>query len=167
MKIVRINLKEENIQFEEITENSKYFLRGARGLSSQIIHDEVPPLCDPLGRENKIILANGVLAGSPFPCSARTSIGAKSPLTNGIKEANVGGRPAMMLARHGIRAIVLEDKPSTLKYIIIDEKGFKILPADEYEGLGNYELHSRLKLKYGEKIGIYSIGPAGEYLMKS
>lgn len=167
MKIVRINLKEENIQFEEITQNSKYFLRGARGLSSQIIHDEVPPLCDPLGRENKIILANGVLAGSPFPCSARTSIGAKSPLTNGIKEANVGGRPAMMLARHGIRAIVLEDKPSTLKYIIIDEEGFKILPADEYEGLGNYELHSRLKLKYGEKIGIYSIGPAGEYLMKS
>ena len=167
MKIVRINLKEENIQFEEITQNSKYFLRGARGLSSQIIHDEVPPLCDPLGKENKIILANGVLAGSPFPCSARTSIGAKSPLTNGIKEANVGGRPAMMLARHGIRAIVLEDKSSTLKYIIIDEEGFKILPADKYDGLGNYELHSRLKLKYGEKIGIYSIGPAGEYLMKS
>ncbi|MFW9874952.1 MAG: aldehyde ferredoxin oxidoreductase C-terminal domain-containing protein [Candidatus Thorarchaeota archaeon] len=167
MQILRINVENEDIQFDEITSDSKYFLRGGRSLSSQIIHDEVPPLCDPLGRENKLILANGILAGSPFPCSARTSVGAKSPLTNGIKEANVGGRPAMILARHGIRAIVLEDITSTLKFIQIGEEGVKILPAGEYKGLGNYELHSRLKKKYGEKIGVYSIGPAGEYLMKS
>jgi len=167
MKIVRINVESEDIQFEEITSDSKYFMRGARGLSSQIIHDEVPPLCNPLGSENKLILANGILAGSPFPCSARTSVGAKSPLTNGIKEANVGGRPAMMLARHGIRAIVLEKISSQLKLIFFDEDDIKILPAEEYKNLGNYELHARLKQKYGENIGIYSIGPAGEYLMKS
>ncbi len=167
MNIVRINIENEDIQFKEITQNSKYFLLGARGLSSQIIHDDVPPLSDPLGRENKLILANGLLGGSPFPCSARTSVGAKSPLTNGIKEANVGGRPAMMLARHGIRAIVLEDISSVLKLILIDEDNVKILPALEYKGLGNYELHSKLKQKYGENIGVYSIGPAGEHLMKS
>ncbi|MFX0067161.1 MAG: aldehyde ferredoxin oxidoreductase C-terminal domain-containing protein, partial [Candidatus Hermodarchaeota archaeon] len=122
---------------------------------------------NPLGSENKLILANGILAGSPFPCSARTSVGAKSPLTNGIKEANVGGRPAMMLARHGIRALVLEDISSVLKLILIDEEGIKILAGEEYRDLGNYELHSKLKQKYGESIGIYSIGPAGEHLMKS
>jgi aldehyde:ferredoxin oxidoreductase len=167
MNIVRINVKSEDIRFEGITSSSNYFLRGARGLSSQIIHDEVPPLCDPLGSENKLILANGVLAGSPFPCSARTSVGAKSPLTKGIKEANVGGRPAMMLARHGIKAIVLEGISSVLKLVLIDEENIRILPAEEYRGLGNYELHSKLKKKYGENIGIYSIGPAGEYMMKS
>ncbi|MFX1419649.1 MAG: aldehyde ferredoxin oxidoreductase C-terminal domain-containing protein [Promethearchaeota archaeon] len=167
MKIVRINVKNEEIRFEEIISSSKFFLLGARGLSSQIIHDEIPPLCDPLGSENKLILANGVLAGSPFPCSARTSVGAKSPLTKGIKEANVGGRPAMMLARHGIRAIILEDISSTLKLILIEEEGVKILPAEQFKSLGNYDLHSKLKEEYGENIGIYSIGPAGEYLMKS
>ena len=167
MKIVRINLGKDDIRFDEITSDSKYFLRGARGLSSLIIHDEVPPLCNPLGRENKLIIANGLLGGSPFPCSARTSVGAKSPLTNGIKEANVGGRPAMMLARHGIRAIVLEDISSVLKLILIVEDSIKVLPAEEYKGLGNYELHSKLKQKYGENIGIYSIGPAGEHLMSS
>ncbi|MFX1554611.1 MAG: aldehyde ferredoxin oxidoreductase C-terminal domain-containing protein, partial [Promethearchaeota archaeon] len=154
-------------RFDDVSSDSNFFLRGARGLSSQIIHDDVPPLSDPLGRENKLILANGLLGGSPFPCSARTSVGAKSPLTNGIKEANVGGRPAMMLARHGIRAIVLEDISSVLKLILIDEDNVKILPALEYRGLGNYKLHSKLKQKYGENIGVYSIGPAGEHLMKS
>ncbi|UCD00676.1 MAG: aldehyde ferredoxin oxidoreductase, partial [Promethearchaeota archaeon] len=167
MKIVRINLENEDIEFEEITLDSKYFLRGARGLSSQIIHDEVPPLCNPLGKDNKLIIANGLLCGSPFPCSARTSVGGKSPLTNGIKEANVGGRPAMILARHGIRAIILENISPTLKLILINQDKIKIVPAEEYKCLGNYKLHSKLKQKYGENIGIYSIGPAGEHLMKS
>ena len=109
MKIVRINVKTDNISTEEITQDSKYFLFGARGLTSHIVHDEVPAKCDPLGPENKLVIANGILTGSSFPNSGRTSVGAKSPLTNGIKEANVGGRPAMMLARRGLRALILEN----------------------------------------------------------
>ena len=167
MKIIRINLSSSSTKTEEIKRDSKYFLLGARGLSSQIVYDEVPPDCNPLDSENKLILANGLLAGSSFPNSARTSVGSKSPLTNGIKEANVGGRPAMMLARIGIRALVLEGKSSDLKIIIINQDGIQILSGGEYKGLGNYNLHEKLKAKYGERVGIYSIGPAGEHLMKS
>ena len=167
MKIVRINVNTDSIRYEEITRDSKFFLLGGRGLSSQIVHDEVPPLCDPLGNENKLIIANGLLTGSPFPNSARTSVGAKSPLTNGIKESNIGGRPAMMLASHGIRALVLEDITDDLKMIIINDNGIKFESARDYEGMGNYKLHIKLREKYGDRIGIYSIGPAGEHLMKA
>ncbi|MFX1278226.1 MAG: aldehyde ferredoxin oxidoreductase C-terminal domain-containing protein [Promethearchaeota archaeon] len=167
MKIVRINVNSEKLIYEDIARDSKYFLLGGRGLSSFLINEEVPPLSDPLGEENKLILANGLLTGSPFPCSARTSVGAKSPLTNGIKEANVGGRPSIMLAFHGIRAIVLERISSELKFIIFDREGIKFERAEVYKGFGNYDLHKHLYQKYGDKIGIYSIGPAGEYLMKS
>ena len=76
MKLVRINVSTNSIKFEEITRESKYFLLGGRGLSSQIVHDEVPPKCEPLGERNKLIISNGILTGSPFPNSARTSIGA-------------------------------------------------------------------------------------------
>lgn len=167
MRIVRIDVSTNSIVNEEIKRNSKFFLLGARGLSSRIINDEVPPTCDPIGQENKLIIANGILTGSPFPNSARTSIGAKSPLTNGVKEANVGGRPSFMLARYGIRALVLENSSDTLKIIIINDQGIKLEPAEIYKGLGNYELHSKLRERFGEKIGVYSIGPAGEHLMKS
>jgi len=167
MKIARINVENEEIQFEEITPDSKYFLLGGRGLSSQIIRDEIPPLCDPLSAENKLIIANGVLTGSPFPCSGRTSVGAKSPMTNGIKEANVGGRPAMILASLGIRVLILARKSTELKIILIDQEGIKFESADIYRGLGNYELHSKLRARFGDKIGIYSIGPAGEHMMKA
>ena len=167
MNILRIDLNSKKIKIEPINRGSKFYLLGSRGLSSQIVHDEVPPQCDPLGPKNKLIIANGLLAGSPFPNSARTSVGAKSPLTNGIKEANVGGRPAMMLARYGYRAIVLEDQLSSLHLILIDENGVHLVSCEDYTGLGNYELHKKLKKRYGDKIGIYSIGPAGEYLMSS
>ncbi len=167
MQIVRINVKSFEINYEEISQDSKYFLLGARGLTSQIVHDEVPPKCDPLGPDNKLILANGILTGSPFPNSARTSVGSKSPLTNGIKEANVGGRPSLMLAKYGIRALVFEDESSELKIVLINEKGIELIPSSEYKGLGNYGLHQILRSKYGENIGIYSIGPAGEHMMLS
>ena len=167
MQIVRINVKSQKIDYEEITNDSKYYLLGARGLTSQIVHDEVPPRCDPLGSENKLILANGILTGSPFPNSARTSVGSKSPLTNGIKEANVGGRPSLMLAKHGIRALVFEDVSSELKILLINENRIELLPGKEYKGLGNYELHRKLRGEYGEKIGVYSIGPVGEHKMSA
>ncbi len=167
MKIARVNVQTEETIYEEISEDSKYFLLGGRGLSSKIIADEVPPLCDPLGEKNKLIFANGLLTGSPFPCSGRTSVGAKSPLTNGIKEANVGGRASIMLASYGIRALVLEGKSSAIKLIFVDEDGIKFDSAEEYEKLGNYKLHEELYRKYGNRIGIYSIGPAGEHLMKT
>ncbi|MHA1439039.1 MAG: aldehyde ferredoxin oxidoreductase C-terminal domain-containing protein [Promethearchaeota archaeon] len=167
MRICRIDLNTKSIKFEEITKRSEFFLLGGRSLSSKVIHDEIPPKCNPYSRENKLIIANGLLTGSPFPNSARTSIGSKSPLTNGVKEANVGGRPAMMLAMHGIRALILEGISPKLSLIIIDDNKISFKNAEEFKALGNYDLHVKLKQKYGQKIGIYSIGPAGEFKMKS
>ena len=167
MKLVRINVNTESINFEDISKDSKYYLLGGRGLTSQIVNDEVPPKSDPLGKDNKLIIASGLLTGSPFPNSGRTSVGGKSPLTNGIKEANVGGRPSMMLAFSGIRALILEDISQNLKLIIINQNDIKFESAEDYKGIGNYELHERLRKKYGERIGIYSIGPAGEMMLKN
>ncbi|TXT63083.1 MAG: Tungsten-containing aldehyde ferredoxin oxidoreductase [Promethearchaeota archaeon] len=167
MNLIRINTKTNIINSTEITKDSEYFLYGSRGLTSKIVNDEVPPKCDPYGPENKLIISNGLLTGSPFPNSARTSVGGKSPLTGGIKEANVGGRGSMLLAQNGIRGIVLEDQSDEWKYVLIDQEEVHLESAEGFVGLGNYELCEKLYEKYGERIGIYSIGPAGENLMRS
>ncbi len=167
MRILRIDLKNGLIKEEKITSDFSSYLMGARGLTSKIIHDEVPPKCYPLGKKNKLIIASGLLTGSSFPCSARASIGAKSPLTNGIKEANVGGRFSMMLALHQVRALILENKSPLSKFVLIDDNGIKLESAEGFKGLGNYALHSNLYKKYGNNIGILSIGPAGEFMMRA
>jgi aldehyde:ferredoxin oxidoreductase len=101
--------------------------------------------------------------------SGRISIGCKSPLTGGIKEANAGGQASQVLARLGYAAIVLEGKPkeNNLYKIFINKDGVDIKEDNSLCMLGNYDIVDKMKAEYGEKIACISIGPAGEMKMAS
>ena len=165
--IIRIDLSNEAIKIEENTGN--YSKLGGRGLTSAIVGQEVPPLCHPLGKGNKLIVAPGLLSGSSCINSGRLSIGAKSPLTGTIKESNVGGTAAQCLGKLNIAAIILESKPSNdnLQYIIVNKDGAQFLPANDLKGLKNYAVVKYLREKYGNGVGVLSIGPAGENCLSS
>ncbi|MBP9649629.1 MAG: aldehyde ferredoxin oxidoreductase, partial [Syntrophaceae bacterium] len=89
MKILRVSLNQQTVSAEPLPSEWTYL--GGSALIAKILNREVPPQCDPLGPENKLIVACGPLAGTRAPQLGRVSIGAKSPLTQGIKEANSGG----------------------------------------------------------------------------
>ena len=110
MKFVKIDMASQSIATEAVPE--EYAGLGGRGLTSIMINKEVPATCDPLGPENKLIIAPGYLSGTALVNSSRLSIGAKSPLTGGIKESNVGGTVAADLAHLGITAIIVEGQAS-------------------------------------------------------
>lgn len=165
-KFLRVNTKEKTFGFEDVPK--AYEGLGGRALTSKMILDEVPATCHPLGKANKLIFAPGILAGSPAADSGRLSAGAKSPLTGGIKESNAGGLVSQKLAKLGITAIILEDKPQTDDYsiIVINNDGVKILPAGDLEGKGNYAVMEHFWDKYGKSTGVLSIGQAGEQCLK-
>jgi aldehyde:ferredoxin oxidoreductase len=160
--IYRVNMSDLTVRSEEPGE--AYRELGGRGLTSAIVTDEVPATCHPLSAENKLVIAPGILTGTGAPCSGRLSVGAKSPLTGGIKESNSGGMAAIALATLGVQAIVLEGQPRDGRWhrLVVDRDGLRIEPADELEGLGNYETVARQFAQFGEKIACISIGPAGE-----
>ena len=141
---------------------------GGRALTSKMVLDEVPATCHPLGRFNKLIFAPGLLSGTPAANSGRLSVGGKSPLTLGIKESNSGGLISQKLARLGIRALVLEDKPEDGKFYLIHitKDGVEIRSAEAFQGMGNYETMEKLWEEYGKKTGVMTIGQAGEQRMK-
>lgn len=163
MKICRVNMTEEKVMLEDIPQ--KYAILGGRGITSNIIFDEVDPTCHPLGHSNKVVIAPGLLSGTNAPSSGRLSIGFKSPLTKGIKESNAGGIGALKLAKLGIKAIIIEGMPKSnkLKMLRFSKNEVELLDASEIQGMGNYDVSEHLRRKYGEKVGIISIGPAGEY----
>jgi aldehyde:ferredoxin oxidoreductase len=140
---------------------------GGRALTSAIVAKEVPPLCHPLGADNKLVFAPGMLSGTVAAMSGRLSVGCKSPLTGGIKEANSGGQPSQTLARLGYAAIVLEGKPKddNLYKVVINKDGVTITTDNSLKMLGNYDLVDKMKEQYGDKIACMSIGPAGEMKM--
>jgi len=168
-KILRINMGADGgpaITTEPVGDYAGF---GGRGLTSAIVAKEVPPLCHPLGEDNKLVIAPGLLSGSTAAMSGRISVGCKSPLTGGIKEANSGGQAAQLLGRLGYAAIVLEGSPKgkTLYKILINKDGVDIKEDNSLCMLGNYDTVDKMKAEYGKKIGCISIGPAGEMKMSA
>ena len=166
-RLVRVNMKSLKITEEPLP--AKWTAFGGRALTSAIIGEEVPPTSSPLGPANKLVFAPGLLGGSAAPISGRISIGAKSPLTGTIKESNAGGQAGQIMARLGIRALVVEGLPedTSKRYtLLLSTGGVKLVESPELKGLGNYDTVAKLTAKYGDKkMGYVTIGMAGEWGM--
>jgi aldehyde:ferredoxin oxidoreductase len=168
MKILRVELTTKTISNEAVPE--KYQDLGGRGLTSTFVGDEVSAICDPLGPENKLIFAPGYLTETPLINTSRLSVGAKSPLTGGIKESNAGGTVATDLAKLGFKAVIIEgsnpaQETSLLK--IEADGSAQLLDAADYYGKRTYETVAKMKETFGEDYSITLIGPAGEYQLSS
>lgn len=163
-KILRVNMTDLTATFEKAPDRYKNL--GGRGLTSTIVADEVPATAHPLGPSNKLVIAPGIVTGTAAPSSGRVSVGAKSPLTGGIKESNAGGLAGQKLARLGIKALIVEGAPADDKWYMlkVDKNGASLSPADDLAGKGMYEVDTMLWKKHG-KVAIVGIGPAGEMKM--
>jgi len=137
-------------------------LLGGHGLTSAIVDREVNAEADPLGPENVVVYAAGIFAGTVVPNGGRLSVGGKSPLTGGIKEANSGGSAARALAELGLRAVKVTGQADDLSVLVITADGGKLVLAPELEGLGSFDTVDRLWKQYGDKVSLICTGPAGE-----
>ena len=93
-KILRIDVGAPGGPKAVITPIGAYAGLGGRAMTSTLVAKEVPPTCHPLSGDNKLVIAPGLLSGTQGAMSGRISVGCKSPLTGGIKEANSGGQPS-------------------------------------------------------------------------
>ena len=166
-KLIRLDMSDQSITIEDFPE--AWQMLGGRALSARILLQECDPACDPLGPENILVLAPGLLAGTSAPTSGRLSVGCKSPLTGGIKEANTGGDPGQHLMRLGYRAIIVTGQPADRGHrwgLVVTEQGVTLERADDYKGMWNYTSCARLLANYPVTASAISIGPAGELMLK-
>ena len=166
-QVWRVNVREQSLKQEAIPVSWKRL--GGRGLLARILLDEIDAKCDPLGPENKLIFAPGLLVGHMLSSTDRISVGGKSPLTGGIKESNAGGRTGLHMTHMGIHALIIEDQPKDDGYWVLhlSLNGARWERADDLVGLGVYETAPKLIAKYGDKVAIALIGPGGEMRMKA
>lgn len=165
-KILRVNMSDLSVKTEEVP--SAWAGLGGRALTSTIVAAEVPPTCHPLGPNNKLVFAPGLLTGTAASNSGRLSLGAKSPLTGGIKESNAGGTSGQMFAKMGIKALIIEGLPKDLDKwysIALNKDGATISEETELIGKGNFAVVEALQNRLGKKIGVLTLGPAGEMKM--
>jgi aldehyde:ferredoxin oxidoreductase len=170
MWFIRVNMTDSTYKVEEVP--AAYKNLGGRGLTSTLVADEVSPMCHPLGPNNKLVFAPGIVTGTAASTSARISVGGKSPLTGGIKESNAGSSWAADLAVMQVKALIIEGQPKEKgKFAGLNitwdaaagKPKVEFFDATEYAGKDLFEVFPKLYAKFGDKISISGCGVSGEY----
>ncbi len=162
-KLIYVDMTDQSVSVKDFPDEWK--LLGGRALSAKILLAECDPSCDPLGPDNVLVMAPGVLSGTAAPTSGRISIGGKSPLTGGIKEANTGGQPGQHLMKLNVRGIVVKGQPADANArfaLEVTADDAKIVAADDHKGKWNYALCMDLHEQYPKTSSFITCGPAGE-----
>ncbi len=165
MRLIRVNMQQGEAISEPVP--PVYEKLGGRALIAKLLLEEIPPACDALGPNNKLLFCPGLLGGAAVAAGGRLSVGGKSPLTGGVKEANAGGTAGDALGKLGIKALVIESQPEKGKLSLLHVQGglAELIPADELRGMGTYAVSEKLQERFGKNATIISIGPAGEQLL--
>ena len=162
MKLLRVDMDQLLVKWEAVP--AVYERLGGRALIARVLLEEVPPTCDALGPHNRLIFAPGLLGGVNVTTCGRLSVGGKSPLTRGVKEANAGGTAGDALGKLDIKAIIVQGQATKNHWYLLHIQGeeVELLPADDLLGLGTYATSDTLQERYGADSTVISIGQAGE-----
>ena len=161
-KYLNIDLEEQTVTSDEI-DGEDVIVVGRHLIAKTLLERGVAQI-DALSPDNPLIFSAGPFAGSSFSNANRLSVGCKSPLTGGIKEANSGGTFAFAMGQLEISGITLDGASEDWVVIYITKDGnINFDNASQYLGLGNFEAASLLFEKYGDKVSLGICGPVGEY----
>lgn len=147
----------ETLSGEQIVKAGRYHI-------AKTLNELAVAKVDPLGPENPLIFSAGALAGTNFSNANRLSVGCKSPLTGGIKEANAGGNFAFAMGQLEISGFRLMGQSDDWVMIHFKKGGeIEFLDASDYLGEGNFKTAARLHERFGKKVSIGLCSIVGEY----
>ena len=159
---LHIHLNNQTVTRETLA--GEALVKAGRYLIAKALVESGVATADPLGADNPLIFSAGPLAGTTFSNANRISVGCKSPLTGGIKEANGGGTLAYGLGRVSIAGFTLHGQSDEWIVLHIDKAGqLSFHDGTPYLGKLNSEAAELLYEKYGKKIAFAFCGPVGEY----
>jgi aldehyde:ferredoxin oxidoreductase len=165
-KLLRVNLNKGKGVANKYEAGMATKFLGGRGFAVKILWDELKPGIDPLSSDNKLVFAAGPLTGLALPSSGKLVVAAKSPLTWGYGDGNIGTFAAIHMRRAGFDAVILEGKAKTPVVLVVRNESAEFLDAENLWGLNSSETEKKLAEVYGHAVGILCIGQAGENLVK-
>jgi aldehyde:ferredoxin oxidoreductase len=161
-KILLVELSNHKIEIEE---NDEAFYRsylGGRGIGYHYLMKKVPPRIDPFSPENVLVLATGVMTGSPLAASCRFTAVGKSPLTGSAGESEAAGFFGPELKSAGFDAVVFQGKSEKPVYLWVTEGKAELRDASRISDLGAREVEDAIRDEMGSsKIRVAQTGLAG------
>ena len=166
-KLLRINLSTQIYTEEDIpSEYEKKFI-GGKGIGTAYLVRELEPHIDPLGPDNKFIIATGPLNGTSAPASSRYEIITKSPLTGIYLDCNSGGHFAQEVKATGFDIFIIEGVSEKPVIIFINNNQVSFIEASDVWGMCVYDTENYVKkILKDPAVRVMSIGPAGENFVR-
>ncbi len=165
-QILRVNLTNRTHRVETFSEDFATTWIGGRGFAVKILYDELAPGIDPLGPDNKLVVAVGPISGIPAPNTGKTIVAAKSPATGGYGDGNLGTRVTDQIRKAGYDALIVEGRADSPTMLYIEDDRVEYLPADEVWGQGTIATNDWIYAKYGKGVGVLNIGQGGENMVR-
>ena len=164
-KVLDVDLSSGHIKEVALKEEFAFSYLGGRGMNARLLYDETSEGTRPLGPDNVLILSAGPLVGTGVPLANRGVITTKSPLSY-YAMSLFGGFLAPEMKYAGYDTILVRGKAKKPSLIWINNGVVKIEDAAGLWGMGTFDTQERIKKKYGQKVRVACIGPAGENLIK-
>ncbi len=162
-KILRVNLSTGTIATEQPGDGFFRIYLGGWGMIAHYLLKELSPGVEPLGPDNLLIFATGVLTGAPVGGSGRHAVGAKSPLTGGFGAAEAGGFWGAELKRAGWDGIVISGRAEEPVYLWIQDDHVELRRANHLWGKRTADVEAALQQELGDqRVRVAQCGLAGE-----
>jgi aldehyde:ferredoxin oxidoreductase len=164
-KFLRVNLGKGKAVADQYGASLAKNYLGGRGFAVRILWDELEPGTDPLSPFNKLVFAAGPLTGFALPSSGKLVVAAKSPLTGGYGDGNIGTLAVVQMRKAGYDAVIIERKADKPTVLLIQDNSVEFLDGKDLWGLNSFETEKKLEKLYGPAAGILCIGQGGENLV--
>ncbi|NLS77914.1 MAG: aldehyde ferredoxin oxidoreductase, partial [Chloroflexi bacterium] len=165
--ILKVDLTTGALEVEHPTPAFYRRYLGGNGIIAYYLMKEVPQGADPLGPENRLVFAGGLLTGVPIAGSGRSHVGAKSPLTRGYGEADAGGFFGAEMRRAGFDAVVIHGQAPAPVYLWLHDGQAELRPAEHLWGSLTLDCQEAIRRELGEpRARLALIGPGGERLAR-
>lgn len=166
-RMLRVDLTTGSTTVEKLGEEFYRTYLGGSGVIAHFLLKELSSGIEPLSPKNKLIFANGLITGVPTSGTGRNAVGAKSPLTSGFGESDVGGFWGAELKRAGYDAIIVEGRAARPVYLWISDGAVETKDARHLWGTTTGQCQEMIKGDLGEdRARFAAIGPAGEKLVR-
>ena len=165
-RLLRVNLSNGAIKEEDIPKKIATDYVGGRGFCIKYLYDEVPVNTDPLGKQNKLLIGTGPLAGTSAQSLSKWVVVTKSPLTNTFTRSYGGGDFGAWLKWAGFELVIFEGKAAKPVYLHIKNGKFEIHDASAIWGKTTNQTQEYLEKQHGAKARTICIGPAAEKMVR-
>jgi aldehyde:ferredoxin oxidoreductase len=165
-RILRVDLGREQISEESLDDETLRKYVGGTGLGTKYLYEEVPPGVGWSDADNRIMFFTGPLGGTKVSGSGTFSVVSKGSMTNMAGASQANGYFGAFLKFAGFDGIIVHGKAKRWLYLHIHDGTAELRDARHLQGKDTWETEDTIKQGLSRQCSVYSIGPAGENLVR-